>query len=48
MPRCIECSEEKGRKVLLCEDCLEKEHEGHYAESTERVRNKDMNKDTYF
>ena len=29
---CIECSEEKGREVLLCEDCLEKEHEGHYAE----------------
>jgi hypothetical protein len=29
---CIECSEKEGRKVLLCEECLEKEHEDHYAD----------------
>ena len=29
---CIECSDEEGREVLLCEDCLDKEHEDHYAE----------------
>ncbi|MHC1608639.1 MAG: IS1096 element passenger TnpR family protein [Candidatus Methanofastidiosia archaeon] len=29
---CIECSEEEQREVLLCEDCLEKEHEDHYAD----------------
>ncbi|HEC92291.1 MAG TPA: hypothetical protein ENI51_04760 [Candidatus Atribacteria bacterium] len=29
---CIECSEEEGKKVLLCADCLEKEHEDHYAD----------------
>jgi hypothetical protein len=29
---CIECTNEKRRKVLICEDCLEKEHEYHYAE----------------
>ena len=28
---CIECSKEKRREVLLCEDCLEKGHEDHYA-----------------
>ena len=28
---CIECSEEKGREVLLCEDCMEG-HEDHYAD----------------
>ncbi len=29
---CIECSDEEQREVLLCEDCLEKEHENHYAD----------------
>jgi hypothetical protein len=29
---CIECSEQEGREVLLCEDCLDKEHEDHYAD----------------
>ena len=29
---CIECAEEEGKKVLLCQDCLEKEHEDHYAD----------------
>jgi hypothetical protein len=29
---CIECSNENGKEVLICEDCLEKEHEYHYAE----------------
>ncbi|MCL0034476.1 hypothetical protein M1N22_02095 [Dehalococcoidia bacterium] len=29
---CIECSGEEGREVLLCEDCLEEEHEDHYAD----------------
>jgi len=29
---CIECSEKEGRNVFLCEDCLTREHEDHYAE----------------
>jgi len=29
---CIECSEREGRGVFLCEDCLTREHEDHYAE----------------
>jgi len=29
---CVECSEEEGRKVILCKDCLENEHEDHYAD----------------
>ncbi|MEA1964547.1 MAG: hypothetical protein U9O41_05420 [Candidatus Aerophobetes bacterium] len=29
---CLECSQERGRRVLLCEDCLMKEHEDHYAD----------------
>jgi hypothetical protein len=29
---CIECSEDEQREVLLCEDCLMKEHEDHYAD----------------
>jgi len=29
---CIECSIKKGKEVLICEDCLEKDHEYHYAE----------------
>lgn len=29
---CITCSNEEQRRVLLCEDCLEKEHEDHYAD----------------
>jgi len=29
---CIECSEEKQREVLLCEDCLMKKHEDHYVD----------------
>lgn len=29
---CIECSEEAPREVFLCEDCLDEEHEDHYAE----------------
>ena len=29
---CVECSNEEGRDVLLCDDCLMKEHEDHYAE----------------
>lgn len=29
---CIECSEEKQRDVLICEDCLYKNHEEHYVE----------------
>ncbi|MEA2053682.1 MAG: hypothetical protein U9O96_00970 [Candidatus Thermoplasmatota archaeon] len=29
---CITCSNEKGREVLLCEDCVSKEHDDHYAE----------------
>ena len=29
---CIECSNRQQREVLVCEDCLVREHEGHYAE----------------
>jgi len=29
---CIECSNETQRDVLVCEDCLMKEHDDHYAE----------------
>ena len=29
---CIECSEKEGRDVFLCEDCMMREHEEHYAE----------------
>ena len=29
---CVDCSEEQQRDVLLCEDCLEAQHEDHYAE----------------
>jgi len=29
---CIECSNKEERDVLLCEDCLVKEHEDHYAD----------------
>lgn len=29
---CIECSMEEGREVLVCEDCLYKHHEDHYAD----------------
>lgn len=29
---CVECSERKGRAVMVCEDCLEKKHPDHYAE----------------
>jgi hypothetical protein len=29
---CVECSENAGRSVFLCDECLEKEHEDHYAE----------------
>ena len=29
---CIQCSNEEQRQVLLCEDCLVKEHEEHYAD----------------
>ena len=29
---CIECSEQEQRNVLLCNDCLMANHEGHYAE----------------
>jgi hypothetical protein len=29
---CIECSEKPGKDVYLCEDCLAREHEDHYAE----------------
>lgn len=28
---CIDCSNDEGRDVLLCEDCLRAEHEDHYA-----------------
>jgi len=28
---CMECSE-KGKGVFLCDECLEREHENHYAE----------------
>jgi hypothetical protein len=29
---CVECSNEAQQEVLVCEDCLMKEHEDHYAE----------------
>ena len=29
---CIDCSYREEREVLVCEDCLVKEHEDHYAE----------------
>jgi hypothetical protein len=29
---CIECSNEEQRQVLVCEDCLDKHHEDHYAD----------------
>ena len=29
---CIECSNDEGRAVLICEDCLDKHHEDHYAD----------------
>ncbi len=29
---CHYCSEEQGRPVLICEECLFAEHEGHYAD----------------
>lgn len=29
---CVECSNDKEREVLVCEDCLIKKHEDHYAE----------------
>ena len=29
---CIDCTEEKQKQVLLCEDCLKEEHENHYVE----------------
>ncbi len=29
---CIDCSNEEGRDVLLCDDCVAKGHEDHYAE----------------
>lgn len=29
---CLECSDKEQRDVLLCEDCLMKKHEEHYAE----------------
>ena len=29
---CVECSEQEQRNVLLCEDCLMANHEGHYAD----------------
>lgn len=29
---CIECSDEKQREVLVCDDCLDKHHEEHYAD----------------
>lgn len=29
---CIECSNDEGRDVLLCDDCVMKEHEDHYTE----------------
>jgi len=29
---CVECSEKAGRNMFLCDECLEKEHEDHYAE----------------
>jgi hypothetical protein len=29
---CIECSNVRQREVLVCEDCLLRDHEDHYAE----------------
>ena len=29
---CITCSNEKKREVLLCEDCMVKEHDDHHVE----------------
>ena len=29
---CIDCSNEEGRDVLLCDDCVTKGHDDHYAE----------------
>jgi hypothetical protein len=29
---CIECSDRQDRAVLVCEDCLDSEHEDHYAD----------------
>jgi len=29
---CIECSEDEGKEVYLCEDCLTSKHEDHYAD----------------
>lgn len=29
---CVECSEEAGRSVLVCDACLEAEHQDHWAE----------------
>ena len=31
---CIDCSNEEQRMVLVCEDCLEEDHEDHYADET--------------
>jgi len=28
---CIDCSQEEGKQVLICENCLMKKHEEHYA-----------------
>lgn len=28
---CVDCSNEAGRDVLLCEECVMKDHEDHYA-----------------
>lgn len=29
---CIDCTEEEQKKILLCEDCLEDEHEAHHTD----------------
>jgi hypothetical protein len=29
---CIDCSNQKGEEILVCEDCLTERHEEHYAE----------------
>jgi len=29
---CIDCSNEEGRDVLLCDECVTKGHDDHYAE----------------
>ncbi|MFQ5820063.1 MAG: hypothetical protein ACE5I5_08765 [Candidatus Heimdallarchaeota archaeon] len=29
---CIECTEDSGKQVLLCDDCVDKGHEDHYSE----------------